>query len=446
MPYPQHTRRLGSTIGPNSLRGPWRDPDNDNKPQWRPGKPANDNSKARKTYSPSKAMQKQMMKRLWRRALPGAGNILDLIELYPHLFPGEGPYTPYAFEAAPPGWSLRRNGCPDCGPWTTVNLFWAQNGTPTNGTEAGCAACVTPGNGAYHGSFSSASQSPNTYVGWVTDAALLLQDTPYSWTRDAGTTGSASDPVPGRYPYEWRNPGNPWILPHTQPGVRPFYPEAPAWPVPGPATAPAPAPLPPVVPNLPVRPTQPANVETRPSRRPRPNRQRGRDVPAKIVVVGGGAGLPPRGTEGKHPREPREREAKPRSNLPRWAFALVSSLTEVGDFVDAIHDALPWMTRRWSGRRIQDKIATIFQNFDKVDWQEALKNLIANEINDNLIGAFGKLQKAEAEKLNRMRGLQVRPTDQYGNAGEPFDIGEYFGNIAVYGHPDGPAATEERRL
>lgn len=68
---------------------------------------------------------------------------------------------------------------------------------------------------------------------------------------------------------------------------------------------------------------------------------------------------------------------------------LFGKLTEGVDFVESFWDALPWeVRRRWIGRprRVQDKLRDLYNHWDKVDMQAALKNLAYNEVMDLVIG------------------------------------------------------------
>lgn len=458
MPYPMSS--VGASLAPNfqaglpvlplAFVGPWPfgdDPKPENRPDYRrrtmPAKPADDRARTRKKHGPKPTLPSYQAQRVLRRLLPGAMKLLDLeslYELYQMLFPGEGPYQAYDLENAPPGWTARRINCNDCGTGNpNVELYWGQGGTPSGGLS--CGSCVIPGSGSYHSTMGAAA-SGNNYVGYVVEAALAQQFTPYSWTRDTGGSDPA-EPVT-TWPWMWRNPqGSPKMIPRPDIGARAFYPEPQPFLVPGTETVPGTNPATRTRPR-PDEDLEPGLQTGRPGR----GRRRGREVPAVVSVVGGRRpGLPRRpAKEGKHPRERRDKEAKPRTHLPRWVWGFVSGITEVGDFVDAMFDALPANYRRYSGKSGIEKARTVLENFHKVDVQEALRNVIANEIEDRMYGAFGKAAGQEAKKLGRQRGWNVRPVDRWGDYGDdPISaVAEAAANWAVYGDPNYGRRSEVR--
>lgn len=107
---------------------------------------------------------------------------------------------------------------------------------------------------------------------------------------------------------------------------------------------------------------------------------------------------------------PGKREAKVMANNRAAALLVFGAVTEFGDFVGAIHDALPKEARRsrtwrdkdgkWHRARIDSQLRDIYANLDKVDWYEALVNLVANEVEDRLIGKVNR----QANKLTRQLG------------------------------------------
>lgn len=99
------------------------------------------------------------------------------------------------------------------------------------------------------------------------------------------------------------------------------------------------------------------------------------------------------------PRRPRkgEKEAKIRGDDLYAIFGRgLSSYSEFGDFIDSIWDALDpyYQTNRYGefrykGRRtphLGEKFNDLYHNLEHVDWTQAAKNLILNEIQDQIIG------------------------------------------------------------
>ena len=101
--------------------------------------------------------------------------------------------------------------------------------------------------------------------------------------------------------------------------------------------------------------------------------------------------VPPR-----RPPPPREKEVKLRAI--RGALAIVQAaghaVTEGLDYLDAIHDALPGKFKakpmfkggQWYSASPQAKADAIWRNFDKIDWNDAIKNLAMNELLDRVLG------------------------------------------------------------
>lgn len=102
----------------------------------------------------------------------------------------------------------------------------------------------------------------------------------------------------------------------------------------------------------------------------------------------------------------------------RWAL---HGLTEAQDLVNAIWDALPGSvksgkTRGPNGVFVQkdigpkglpEKFMDIYNNLDKVNWSQAIHNIVKNEIEDQLIGrGLGKLDKA-AKNLGLPSGYRL---------------------------------------
>ena len=118
----------------------------------------------------------------------------------------------------------------------------------------------------------------------------------------------------------------------------------------------------------------------------------------------------------RRPPGPNEKERKVRAIA--GAVALLQKAmhftTEALDALDAIHDALPKELqakgfkkdgRYWKATP-QSKLEAIAKNFDKLDLNEAVKNLIVNHLTDEVIGRVSGAGSREGSK----RGLMLGPS------------------------------------
>lgn len=99
----------------------------------------------------------------------------------------------------------------------------------------------------------------------------------------------------------------------------------------------------------------------------------------------------------RRPPPPGTREKKVRATTAAALGALQSvahGVTEAIDMVDAVHSALPKSRQakaqmvggKWYNASPQAKLEAIYGNWDHVDMNKAVKNLIVNEVTDRLIG------------------------------------------------------------
>lgn len=108
---------------------------------------------------------------------------------------------------------------------------------------------------------------------------------------------------------------------------------------------------------------------------------------------------------GKKPANKREHHGKPKAR--RWAAAAYSAMdkiSEAAEVVDAVYDALPDdVKKRWEkdreSRGLADqagqygidgadwKAKAIWENRHKIDWDEAIENIVKNQVEDALYGA-----------------------------------------------------------
>lgn len=86
------------------------------------------------------------------------------------------------------------------------------------------------------------------------------------------------------------------------------------------------------------------------------------------------------------------------------------AITELDDFIDNIFEALPKsVQKKLKGRKTpQGKLKHIYDNFDKVDWTEAGKNIAKNHIEDKLMGRALKEANRIAGNLGHKSTLGAR--------------------------------------
>lgn len=123
-----------------------------------------------------------------------------------------------------------------------------------------------------------------------------------------------------------------------------------------------------------------------------------RRVPAGSPMPGPGPGR----VGGRRPPGPRERERKAKSTMVHM-LSILDAISEGAEVVDAIYDALPDdVKRKWDrkGRGLIDnagqygidgadwKLKALWHNWDKVDIDQAARNILANHIQDSVLGSI----------------------------------------------------------
>lgn len=99
----------------------------------------------------------------------------------------------------------------------------------------------------------------------------------------------------------------------------------------------------------------------------------------------------------KEPPGPNTKEVKLRAITGAVAVLqkFVHATTEGLDHLDSFHDALPSKYKAkayfaeglgWRKARPQDKAFAVFQNFEHLDWNDVIKNVIQNELEDRILG------------------------------------------------------------
>jgi hypothetical protein len=98
--------------------------------------------------------------------------------------------------------------------------------------------------------------------------------------------------------------------------------------------------------------------------------------------------------------------------MPAWMFAAITAYhgaTEVNDFIESLADALPdGKCKNLPGFQ---RAACVASRWDEIDWWQAAKNVIANEVEDQVVGrSIGKL--ADAGRKARSAGYHAPSTTQ----------------------------------
>lgn len=199
---------------------------------------------------------------------------------------------------------------------------------------------------------------------WIPQGSVLA-DHCISWTRDEGTS---VHPLPG-------------LVPNHMPGIVP-WPEG--LPLPDPRIWPVGLPRPA---HAPVRKPEPAyNPEAR-------FPPKGNHVPGELRLPNrfpAGQPLPSR-----PPPRVKERKLQGKGLMKTLVRAMgkaLSGYSELGDLVDSLHDALPESLQ--AKGNIYDKLIALYTHANHIDMDQAVKNMIQNEIEDRHMGRkIGKATK-----------------------------------------------------
>lgn len=126
------------------------------------------------------------------------------------------------------------------------------------------------------------------------------------------------------------------------------------------------------------------------------------------------------------PPGPGDKERKVIANVRNGSLVgwLIGTVTESIDFIEAVHKALPKDVRmhwrkdakgKWRPVKpaVDVMLADLYQHFDKLDLNEALKNVLIEQLQDAAVGKLGKRAQQEAkpflEKLGRPVGFGTGP-------------------------------------
>ena len=445
--YPAAYRRSASpySSGPGFQRppgAPLPSPANQNAPA--PPRPANDNF----PKSPGKgSLSRSAMGGILKRFIPYLGWGLTAWELY-ELYKGyDAPQAVFT----PPGGLVGWNQCPTCPPFQ-VHAYTVDF---TAGCPVGCLSLQAISPVAYG---STVANNIRRVILWRWDNAAHTRyantsaywrnaSSPFVWPgwHAPPDIGPFADPAPMPNPRVRPGPrpnGDPKTAPVEKPGMPAQRPLLPPWidPMHIPPFMPHPLPIPPPYRAIPGIRTNPwRNPREQPRRGPRPApRPRPRPIerhpmdrpdgqPGPTIEVTPGRPMVERNPNPQQrPARPRpgEKEGK-RKVVTMVAFVrrILNTVTESADLITAIWKAIPYKDRMdyHQGKRkptIQDRAQAIYDMFDKIDWEEALNNVIENQIEDF---AFGKAGKAGGKKAGELQRDRIAPDTGRGYGSGPWD-------------------------
>lgn len=186
-----------------------------------------------------------------------------------------------------------------------------------------------------------------------------------------------------RSPYEQTQRG-PFPDPYDEPIIWPWV-------------RPGGTPLPRVQPT-PLDPRTDPRVDPPPRPRPKPRT----DPRRPSVTVEPTISFRPRVPGPRLEMQPHFRKAPPRNTkerkflaqAPRWIMSIFGDVTEIGDFIESLYDAIPDHLRPKGKKKLTDKAKAVWEHFGSIDMNEALKNIIANELADYAYGLMGRVNAA----------------------------------------------------
>lgn len=176
-----------------------------------------------------------------------------------------------------------------------------------------------------------------------------------------------------------------------------------------------------------------------------------------VGIVFGNGGVV--GTTAPHQDAPPPPGAKERKLKTRWAAVAkrigFNAVTEFGDFVGALHDALPAKYRRsrtwrdkngkWHKRRIDSMLRDLFLGWEAVDLKMAFNNIIANEIEDLVIGTTNKFLNRGSQSSGWGLGTQLNKwAEGAGMETIPQRIAKKVGEMTVQNQKNGRGQSAHR--
>ena len=220
--------------------------------------------------------------------------------------------------------------------------------------------------------------------------------------------GTATSKPKSDYSLNWENPRampNPAVDPFLRPGIGVAAPE----------------PLPRAV--VPYRRNNPNMPE---------QSSHGYSVPiGRTATPGNPTGIPGMGPVGHgqtvpvttplpQPPEPGVKEKKIKTGLVGLARLAMNAVTETGDAIDALYKALPKWLRDELFRRngyqplsSNQRLRALYRHIEALDVAQAVKNLVLNEIEDQLIGRASRrvpeFNQLMYQLTGRMHGIETGP-------------------------------------
>lgn len=224
---------------------------------------------------------------------------------------------------------------------------------------------------------------------------------------------SQPEPTPGTRPKEFPAPAEPIPAKPRRPGLRPS--QVPVWEV-GTSTKPT-------TPDQGASPSRDPGTQTRPGTATQPG-----------GASGGRTAAGP-GIHTKEPPGPKVKERKGRVAKELWdALNAFGKMTEAQDMIDNAWKALPKSVRTKAFHKGQyvrpawwKRASDVWNNWDKIDMEQFVKNVIANHIEDELIGRQSALPGGRPNPgINQFRreNRENDPTQQL-----PFDPDQLVNDI-----------------
>jgi hypothetical protein len=112
------------------------------------------------------------------------------------------------------------------------------------------------------------------------------------------------------------------------------------------------------------------------------------------------------------------REKKLRATIPAAVATILNVTSEANDFVDALHKAIPEKYRS-RGNRWDRMLPELYHHWDKIDWGQALQNLVMNQVEDWAIGTANRLANREANRAGWRGGMGAATMAQWAGGRSP---------------------------
>lgn len=403
-PVAAYRNRQRSTGLPGGFQNPgapapandnWRDPRRQLPPGYKPPTPANDNVKKTGRYA-----FRGVLRRLnpWFQMGKTAYQLYDFSQRF----------SDDAYFSIPAGWNLYKH-CISGGDSITIDAI-GNCTQPQVVAKSKLATGYVVGQKWFTTWTVVSDYNPNPSF------SVCLHHETYNWIA-GGTPNASQAPVLVPGVQRVATPA-PWNLPVVYPAVDPL-----AWPVGQPA--PSPRPLPWRV--LPYR-------QVNPHRSPSEQSQWGNGLPAPRPRPSGSVVIAPGVTPSPHgpphgSRTPgpgvKERKVQVGGKFGGALFRALNTITESLDVIDAIYDALPNSAKvktyriygnagrpgqQWADATPQQKLWAIYRNLHLVDIDQALLNILANQLQDFVIGKAGRHLGRQGAEAGSLFGYGVGPT------------------------------------